>query len=106
MKQKTSIENKKADNEILIGEKPLINYIRSAIIQLKKENKNEIILKARGKFITKAVDIAEITRKKSLAKENLNLKNIKIDSQDFTKDSKTTTLSTIEITLSKPSSSL
>lgn len=101
MKQENSKENTKADNEIFIGDKPLINYVRSAIIQLKKENKPEITIKARGKFITKAVDVAEITRKKSLRKENLIVKEIKIDSESFIQGDKTTSVSTIEINLSK-----
>src|SRR3989338_2373837 len=50
---------KKADiSEIFIGNKPLMRYVIAAMLQIKKENSAKI--KGRGKFISKAVDAAEV----------------------------------------------
>ncbi len=96
------MDNSKQENTILIGGKPLMNYIRSITYQFEKENAPEVIIKSRGKFISKAVDVAEVAKKKFLVDKNLKIKDIKIDSEEFeTKEGKKITVSTIEITLSK-----
>jgi len=61
-----------------------------------------IVIKARGKFINRAVDVAEVARKRFLEDQNIGIKDIKIDSEEFeNKEGKKVNVSTIEITLSK-----
>ncbi|MBW3016896.1 RNA-binding protein, partial [Candidatus Woesearchaeota archaeon] len=60
-----------------------------------------VIIKARGKFISKAVDIAEVALKRFL-KDEIELKEIKIDSEEFNnKEGKDIRVSVIEIILKK-----
>lgn len=88
-------------NEILIGNKPLMKYVMASLIQIK--NENSAIIKARGKFISKAVDVAEVTRKNIKEKENIELiQKINIGTDEFTNDeNKKINVSTIEIQVSK-----
>lgn len=53
------------DNVILVGRKPLMNYVLY-IQALKNEGKTEIILKARGRSISKAFDVLEMSRRRVL----------------------------------------
>ena len=95
-------ENKADDNIVFIGSKPFMNYVTSVVIQFTTKNKKEVVIKARGKFITRAVDVAEVARKRFLEKENLKIKDIKINSEEFeNKEGRKVNVSTIEITLSK-----
>ena len=93
------------DNIIFVGNKPLVNYIKSVLIQFNKRNAAEVIIKSRGKFISKAVDVAEIV-KRTLEKKNVKVKDIKIASEHFEADGKTTTISTMDIILGLSSSLL
>lgn len=88
-------------NVIFIGEKPFMNYVTSAIMQFTTQNSEDVKIKARGKFISKAVDVAEIVRKRFL-KDQVELAGIKTDSEEFTgRDGKDRRVSSIEIILKK-----
>lgn len=90
------------DNVIFIGSKPFMNYVTSINMQFMTKGMAEVIIKARGKFINRAVDIAEFIRKKFLKEKNIKIKEIKIDSSDFeNKKGKLINVSTIEIVLTK-----
>jgi|TARA_B100001971_G_C18182436_1_gene533609 DNA-binding protein len=94
--------NEKEDNVIFIGVKPFMNYITSVAIQFTTKNMKEVVIKARGKSINRAVDIVEAVRKRFLKDKNLNVKDIKIDSEELeNKEGKKINVSTIEITLAK-----
>lgn len=85
------------DNVVYIGTKPFMNYVTSVVMQFTTKNRNEVAIKARGKFISRAVDVAEVVRKRFLKDQD-----IKIDSEEFeNKEGKKVNVSTIEITLSK-----
>jgi len=60
----------------------------------------EVVLKARGRSITTAVDVAEITRRRFVDKLEVN--NISIDTEDIVEQEtgRTRAVSTIEISLS------
>jgi len=93
---------KEKDNTVYIGEKPFMNYVTGVITQFKTNNEKEVIVKARGKFISRAVDVVEASIKKFLKEENIKIKNIKIDSEEFeNKEGKKVNVSTIEIILLK-----
>jgi len=98
------IENNKSSEEkgnvIFVGGKPLVNYVRGVVIQFTKNNSSEVVIKSRGKFISKAVDIAEIA-KRSLDDLKVFVKEIKISSEQFESSGKQTNVSLMEIVLSK-----
>lgn len=89
------------DNQVFVGTKPFMNYVTSLVMQFTTKGADEVFLKARGKFISKAVDIVEVTTKRFL-RDQIKVKEIKIDSEDFkNKEGKDVRVSTIEITLVK-----
>lgn len=91
---------KENDNVIFVGGKPLVNYVRGVIVQLKKNDFGEVVIRSRGKFISKAVDVAEIA-KRTLTDLNLKVKEIKIASESFEVEGKKTNISTMDIVLTK-----
>ncbi|MEB3757878.1 MAG: DNA-binding protein Alba [Desulfurococcales archaeon] len=87
-------------NVILIGKKPVMNYVLATLTLLSNTDANEVIIKARGRSICKAVDTAEIVRNRFL--KNLTVKSVTIGSQQVTNpDGRTSRVSTIEIVLAK-----
>lgn len=89
------------DNSIFIGGKPFMNYVTSVVMQFTTKNAEEVIVKARGKFISRAVDVAEVASKRFL-KGQTKVKEIRIDSEEFeNKEGKEVRVSTIEIVLSR-----
>lgn len=87
------------DNSIFIGQKPFMNYVTGVVMQFTTKDANEVIIKARGKFISRAVDVAEVAAKRFL-EEQVVVKDIKIDSEEFTnKENRQVRVSSIEITL-------
>jgi|TARA_Y100000310_G_C20664901_1_gene806932 DNA-binding protein len=95
-------QKSKNDNVIFIGTKPFMNYVTGTVMQFTTKDSEEVIIKARGNFISRAVNVAEVVRKKFLKEKNLQIKDIKIDSEELeNKDGKKMNVSTIEITLKK-----
>ncbi len=89
------------DNCIFIGGKPFMNYVTGVVMQFTTKNADEVVVKARGKFISRAVDVSEVASKRFLD-ESIEVKNITIDSEEFqNKEGKQVRVSTIEILLSK-----
>jgi archaea-specific DNA-binding protein len=89
------------DNSIFIGGKPFMNYVTGVVMQFTTQSAGEVIIKARGKFISRAVDVAEVASKRFL-KDQVKLKDIKIDSEEFkNKEGRDVRVSTIEIILTK-----
>ncbi len=89
------------DNSIFIGGKPFMNYVTAVVMQFTTKNAPEVIVKARGKFISRAVDVAEVSSKRFLTGQ-VSVKDIKIDSEEFqNKEGRNVRVSTIEIALGK-----
>jgi archaea-specific DNA-binding protein len=89
------------DNSIFIGNKPFMNYVTSVVVQFTTKGAQEVLIRARGKFISRAVDIAEVSMKRFL-KDQIELKEIRIDSEGFTnKEGHDVRVSSIEIILKK-----
>ncbi len=89
------------DNTVFVGTKPFMNYVTSLVMQFTTKGADEVFLKARGKFISKAVDIAEVTTKRFL-KGIVRVTEIKTNSEDFkNKEGRDVRVSTIEIILEK-----
>jgi len=49
------------DNVVFVGKKPTMSYVLAVITQF-SEGAKEVYLKARGKSISRAVDVAEVVR--------------------------------------------
>lgn len=93
---------KQDSNVVYIGTKPFMNYVTSVVMQFTTKKKDEVTIKARGKFINRAVDVAEVVKKRFLQEQNLVIKDIKIDSGEFeNKEGRKVNVSSIEITLSR-----
>ena len=89
------------DNSIFVGSKPFMNYVTGVVMQITTKGADEVIVKARGKFISRAVDIAEVAIKRFLEGQ-VEVKDIRIDSEEFkNKEGKDVRVSTIEIVIGK-----
>jgi len=101
--EKTTEELKKSnEHSIFIGGKPFMNYVTGVVMQFNNEKADEVTIKSRGKFITKAVDVAEVSRRKWLSEQNVSVKDVKIGSEEFeNKEGKMVNVSTMEIVLKK-----
>lgn len=85
-------------NTVLVGKKPVMNYVL-AVLQMNSQGLNNIVVKARGRAISKAVDTVEIIRKRFL-KDRVDVKKIDIGSEQLkTQDGRLIRVSTIEIHL-------
>jgi len=89
------------DSFIFIGTKPLMNYVTAVVMQFTTRNADVIYLKARGKFISRAVDVAEVATKRFLDGQ-AEIQRITTNSEEFTsKEGKQVRVSSIEITLAR-----
>jgi DNA-binding protein len=90
------------ENIIFIGSKPFMNYVSGIVLQFTTNKAEKVTIKSRGKFISKAVDVAEISKNKFLKELNIKIDSIQIGSEPFeTKEGKKLSVSTMEIALSK-----
>ena len=89
------------EHSIFVGNKPFMNYVTGVVMQFTTKNASEVVVKARGKFISRAVDIVEVASKRFL-QGNVAVKDIKLNSEEFQNtEGRTVRVSTIEITLCK-----
>jgi DNA-binding protein len=90
----------KEQNIVYIGRKPTINYVLAVITSFNSADTKEVTLKARGRTITTAVDVAEIVRRKFMKK--LKAKEITIGTEEIQQEEGgTRNVSIIEITLTR-----
>ena len=88
------------ENTVFIGGKPFMNYVTGVVMQFTTKGAKEVIIRARGKFIARAVDVAEVATKRFLKEQNIEVKDIKINSEEFeNKEGRKVNVSTIDITL-------
>ncbi len=88
-------------NSVLIGKKPVMNYVL-ACITLFHTGAREVSVKARGKSITRAIDVVEVVRRRFLP--DVKVKHIGIGTDQISPQEQSdalTNVSTIEITLAK-----
>jgi DNA-binding protein len=86
-------------NIIYIGKKSVMGYVLAVVTQF-NNGASEVFIKARGKTISRAVDVAEIVRNRFLPEAklgNIAIKTEEMDSEDGSK----TKVSAIEIKLVK-----
>jgi len=63
--QETQEKSSVPRDVILIGKKPIMSYAMAALMQLAESG--EITIKARGRAISRAVDVAEVVSKRFLS---------------------------------------
>jgi DNA-binding protein len=88
-------------NDVLIGRKPVMNYVL-ACITLFHGGADEIYVKARGRAISRAVDVVEVVRRRFMP--DVQVKNIGIGTDQLApreEGGSPSNVSTIEITLAK-----
>ena len=85
-------------NVVYIGRKPVMTYVL-AVITAFRDNPEEVVIKARGRSISTAVDASEVVRNSYLPgiTNTVTLGTEKLD----TEEGGTRNVSTIEIKLSK-----
>jgi len=89
------------NNSVLIGKKPIMNYVL-ACITLFHSGAKEINVKARGKAISRAIDVAEVVRRRFLPDVKIKKVGIGTDQLSSQEESEVlTNVSTIEITLER-----
>jgi DNA-binding protein len=88
-------------NVVLVGKKPVMNYV-IACVTFFNQGVTSIVLKARGAAISKAVDVVELLRRAFV--KDLVVKDISIGTEVVERESRKSNVSTIEISVEKPSS--
>ncbi len=96
------VAKKPAENVVLIGRKPVMNYV-VACLTFFNAGENEVVVKARGRAISTAVDTIELLRRAFV--KGLGIKNIEIGTEEMTREEgQKSNVSTIEITVGKSES--
>ncbi len=85
-------------NHIYVGKKPVMSYAMSALIQLTQAG--EVVVKARGMAIGRAVDVAEIVTKR-LGNGQFRVKDIGINTEVVGEGAEMRNVSSIEIVVGK-----
>ena len=84
-------------NTVFIGRKPVLNYVL-ACMTLFKSGHGEIIIKARGRSISRAVDVVEVLKNRFMA--DAEVSDIKIGTETVESDDRgPSNISTIDITV-------
>ena len=88
------------DNTIFVGKKNTKSYVLAAITVLNQSAEKKLIVKARGKAISTAVDVVEMVRNKFF--KDLSISDVKISTEELSnEDGSTVRVSAMEITLGK-----
>ena len=89
----------RTDNVVLIGKKPVMNYV-TACITFFNSGEKHVIVKARGRAISRAVDTVELLRRAFV--KNLEIESIQINTEELFKvQGQQSNVSTIEIIVAK-----
>jgi DNA-binding protein len=85
-------------NTVFIGRKPVLNYVL-ACMTLFKSGQEEVLVKARGRSISTAVDVVEVMRNRFMS--DLKVMEVSIGTEELTSPDRPgpTNVSTIEIKL-------
>ena len=99
MKEETAKERRTDENVIYVGNKPPMSYVLAVVTQFNTSGSDEVVIKARGRAISRAVDTAEIVRNRFI--KDAKLKDIKIGTESITneEEGRTSNVSSIEIVL-------
>ena len=104
MTEEKAKEKRTDENVIYVGKKPPMSYVLAVVTQFQGSGSDEVIIKARGRSISTAVDTAEIVRNRFVT--DAKIKDIKIGTESITneEEGRTSNVSSIEICLTKKKS--
>ncbi len=87
------------DNTVYVGSKPAMSYVLAVVTQF-TEGQETVHVKARGKAISRAVDVAEIIRNRFI--EEAEIEDISIGTDEIdTEEGEVLNVSSIQIDLTK-----
>ena len=86
------------EDVVFVGNKPLMNYVLAVVTQFNNGAKDVKIM-ARGRAISRAVDVAEVSRSRFL--QDVTVKSISISTEVLNTDRGETNVSAIEISLGR-----
>jgi DNA-binding protein len=90
-------ENK--ENIVYIGKKPTMNYVLAVVTQF-NSGSSEVVIRARGRSISRAVDVAEICKNRFVP--DSKVKDIQISTEKLPREEGgTANVSCIEIYMTK-----
>ncbi len=93
-------ERRTDENVIYVGKKPPMIYVLAAVTRFNINGSDEVVIKARGRAISTAVDTAEIVRNRFVT--DIEVKEIKMGTESLTnEEGRTVNVSIIEICLAK-----
>jgi len=92
-------EKEAESNVVFVGKKPAMSYVLACVTQF-NDGKSDVILRARGRAISHAVDVAEIVKNKFVT--DTKVKNVSIGTEEVqTEQGEKLNVSSIEIVLGK-----
>ncbi|VVB85654.1 DNA/RNA-binding protein Alba 2 [uncultured archaeon] len=83
---------------VYVGNKPVMNYVL-AVVKEFNSGASEVVIKARGKAISKAVDAAEVSKNRFLTDAKIN--GITIGTEKMISEEGASNVSIIEIVIGK-----
>ena len=87
------------ENIVYVGNKNLMSYVLACVTQF-SQGASEIVVKARGRAISRAVDVAEVLKSRFMT--DAKVQNIEIGTEVIkTEEGKEINVSAIEITIRK-----
>lgn len=88
------------ENTVFVGKKGTMAYVLAVVTQMNREGTKEVLIKARGKAISRAVDVAEIVKNKFVT--SIKIGGINISTEEIaSEDGNNLKVSAIEIKLLK-----
>ncbi|UCH56709.1 MAG: RNA-binding protein [Candidatus Bathyarchaeota archaeon] len=86
------------DEKIFVGSKPILAYVTAVVTSLSRADSVKVM--ARGRAISSAVDVVEVTKRSFLT--DLVVEGIEIGTERLGESGAERNVSTITITLSRP----
>ena len=86
------------DNIIYVGNKPVMNYVLAVVTQF-NNGADEVLIKARGRAISRAVDVEQISINRFLS--DVTTKKIETSTENLSTETGNTNVSAIEIIVGK-----
>ena len=77
-------EERNDESIIYVGSKPAMSYVLAVVTQFKSSGMDEVVIKARGKVISRSVDAVEIVRNRF--ETDAKVKEIKIGTEVITNE--------------------
>lgn len=99
---KSNRETTASESVVFIGQKPVMSYVTACITYFNRGEK-QVVVKARGRAISRAVDTVELLRRAFI--KDLEIKNIELSTEELVRtEGQKSNISAIEITIAKAES--